>query len=157
MLRRTDEALLDLINSAESTLTLVSYALYRIERLTAALHNAVSRKVEVRMFVEAENASLHDMVSLYGEFLVKSMNVYYWARDSQSESVNLNRGVLHAKAAIADQKRLLVSSANLTEYALSSNIELGLMIGGGDLPQRADRIFSDYVVRNVFRRLDLLE
>jgi cardiolipin synthase len=35
---------------------------------------------------------------------------------------------------VADEAALLVSSANLTEYALNLNMELGLLVRGGDLP-----------------------
>ena len=37
---------------------------------------------------------------------------------------------------MADEATVLVSSANLTEYALNLNMELGLLIRGGDLPGR---------------------
>jgi phosphatidylserine/phosphatidylglycerophosphate/cardiolipin synthase-like enzyme len=46
-------------------------------------------------------------------------------------------GSLHAKCAVADRRVLFVSSANLTEYALKLNMELGLLVRGGDLPGRA--------------------
>ena len=35
-----------------------------------------------------------------------------------------------------DGARLLVSSANLTEFALNMNMELGLLVRGEDLPNR---------------------
>lgn len=37
-------------------------------------------------------------------------------------------GVLHAKAVIADEEALFVTSANLTEAAFERNIELGLLV-----------------------------
>ncbi len=37
-------------------------------------------------------------------------------------------GVLHAKAVVADDEAVFVTSANLTEFALDKNIELGLLI-----------------------------
>jgi phosphatidylserine/phosphatidylglycerophosphate/cardiolipin synthase-like enzyme len=37
-------------------------------------------------------------------------------------------GVLHAKAVVADEKTVFVTSANLTEAALDRNIELGVLI-----------------------------
>ena len=39
-----------------------------------------------------------------------------------------NRGVLHAKAVLADDEAAFVTSANLTEAALDRNIELGLLV-----------------------------
>jgi phosphatidylserine/phosphatidylglycerophosphate/cardiolipin synthase-like enzyme len=37
-------------------------------------------------------------------------------------------GVLHAKAIVADDERVLITSANMTEAALDRNIELGLLV-----------------------------
>ena len=48
----------------------------------------------------------------------------------------------HAKGAVADGERLLVSSANLTEFALNVNMELGLLVKRGDIPARVQRHFD---------------
>jgi phosphatidylserine/phosphatidylglycerophosphate/cardiolipin synthase-like enzyme len=45
--------------------------------------------------------------------------------------------VLHAKCALADREALLVASANLTEHALELNMEIGVLICGGPLPEQA--------------------
>ena len=37
-------------------------------------------------------------------------------------------GVLHAKAVVADDEAVFVTSANLTEAALDRNIEVGLLV-----------------------------
>lgn len=37
-------------------------------------------------------------------------------------------GVIHAKAVVADDEAVFVTSANLTEAALDRNIELGLLV-----------------------------
>jgi phosphatidylserine/phosphatidylglycerophosphate/cardiolipin synthase-like enzyme len=41
-----------------------------------------------------------------------------------------------SKCAAADEADLLISSANLTEFALNMNMELGVRVRGGDLPNR---------------------
>jgi phosphatidylserine/phosphatidylglycerophosphate/cardiolipin synthase-like enzyme len=51
-------------------------------------------------------------------------------------------GILHVKCVIADARWLFLSSANLTEYAFSTNMELGELITGGDLPARAEGHFQ---------------
>jgi phosphatidylserine/phosphatidylglycerophosphate/cardiolipin synthase-like enzyme len=51
------------------------------------------------------------------------------------------RGSLHIKAAIADRKKLFISSANLTEYALTLNMEMGLLVYNQELAnQIADHV-----------------
>jgi phosphatidylserine/phosphatidylglycerophosphate/cardiolipin synthase-like enzyme len=49
--------------------------------------------------------------------------------------------VLHVKAAVADGKLLLLSSANLTETAFTLNMEMGILVGGV-LPAQVERQFE---------------
>ena len=44
---------------------------------------------------------------------------------------------MHAKIAVADRRALLVSSANLTQSGVGTNIEAGVLVRGGTAPQRA--------------------
>jgi len=43
------------------------------------------------------------------------------------------RALLHAKAVIVDRQSALVTSANLSENAISANIEIGILSTGGDV------------------------
>jgi phosphatidylserine/phosphatidylglycerophosphate/cardiolipin synthase-like enzyme len=52
-------------------------------------------------------------------------SVYY---DPRSLELDGRVGVLHAKAVVADDEAVFVTSANLTEAALERNIEIGLII-----------------------------
>jgi phosphatidylserine/phosphatidylglycerophosphate/cardiolipin synthase-like enzyme len=51
--------------------------------------------------------------------------VYY---DPRSIELDGPAGVLHAKAVVADDEAVFITSANLTEAALDRNIEMGLLI-----------------------------
>ncbi len=156
-LRRTDETILQLIQQASQRLTLVSFALYRMERLSQALKVAIERGVSVRMFMETGRSKSPNIRRLYGDFLATSVQFYTWSTKQRTLSNDGNSGILHAKAVIADNKQLFISSANLTEHAMSLNIELGLLVQGGELPGRTDRIFDDYVERGVFVRCSFHE
>jgi phosphatidylserine/phosphatidylglycerophosphate/cardiolipin synthase-like enzyme len=52
-------------------------------------------------------------------------DVFY---DPRSLEVDGPTGVLHAKAVVADEESVFITSANLTEAALERNIELGLLL-----------------------------
>lgn len=71
-----------------------------------------------------------------GDELKELSDVYVWPLDKRAKDAAGRHGSLHAKFAVADEAALLVSSANLTEYALSLNMELGLLIRGGEVPAR---------------------
>ena len=54
-----------------------------------------------------------------------SPNVYY---DPRSLELGGPKGVLHAKAVVADEETLFVTSANLTQAAMDRNIEVGVLL-----------------------------
>lgn len=60
---------------------------------------------------------------------------------------------MHAKAAIADDKLALVTSANLTDRAVSDNLELGVLIRGGDVPRRLEAHFRELMASEVLTRV----
>ena len=82
-------------------------------------------------------------------------------RCARAESVtglcwNLRRGkhgVLHVKCAVADSRKLLLTSANLTDHALKLNMELGLLVTGGRLPGRVEKHFDALVGSGVLERI----
>jgi phosphatidylserine/phosphatidylglycerophosphate/cardiolipin synthase-like enzyme len=51
-------------------------------------------------------------------------SVYY---DPRSVDTDGTKGVLHAKAVVADDEAVFITSANLTEAALDRNLELGIL------------------------------
>ncbi len=137
-MRRTDQALLQVINSAKRTLLIVSFAVYKIPAIAAALVRAAGRGVSIRICVEAPEPSgqkmAYDTIKALGAEVAQSATIYVWPSDKRPVDGNGNTGVLHAKCAIADDRLLFISSANLTDHALNLNIELGTLIYGGAEP-----------------------
>ncbi len=62
-------------------------------------------------------------------------------------------GVLHAKAVVADDEAVFVTSANLTEAALDRNIELGLLVRDRALAATVSAHFRGLVDRELLRPL----
>ena len=60
-----------------------------------------------------------------------------------------NHASMHAKTAIADDRVALVTSANLTGHALDRNMELGLLVRGGDVPRILATHFDGLVAQGV--------
>jgi phosphatidylserine/phosphatidylglycerophosphate/cardiolipin synthase-like enzyme len=60
---------------------------------------------------------------------------------------------MHAKAAVADCRVAFLSSANLTEAALERNMELGVLIRGGNLPVAIDRLIDALVESEELQRV----
>jgi len=60
---------------------------------------------------------------------------------------------MHAKCAVADRRTELVTSANLTGAAMTDNMELGLVVRGGDVPKRIANHFDALVGSGTLKTL----
>lgn len=63
------------------------------------------------------------------------------------------KGILHAKAVVADEDRLLVTSANLTEAAMDRNIEIGLLLRDRTLAQATVAHFRALIEQGLLKPL----
>ena len=55
---------------------------------------------------------------------------------------------------MAIDRLLLITSANLTEFALSLNMELGLLICGGELPGQVRQHFERLIGVGALRKVN---
>ena len=155
-LRSTGPALLELIHGACKSMYLVTFAAYRVPEVAEALAGAARRGVRVVFVLETDIATggkvdFDPLPHLAGE-LGDAVEVYVWPVAERARDGRGRHGTLHAKFAVADRHRLLVSSANLTEYAFNLNIELGVMLTGGAAPEEAADHIDDLVRLGVLRR-----
>lgn len=137
-LRRTEQALLETINAAQTSLLIVSFAVYLLASIADAVLTAGRRGVAIDICVESATreggANRFDPIRALGPQICSVASIYEWPLEKRSSAESNNRGVLHAKCAVADRSLLFISSANLTEYAMGSNMELGVLIRGGRQP-----------------------
>ena len=130
-LRRTDQALLEVIGSAQADVWIVSFAAYGVQTILNALQDALNRNVMVSLVLESADESegrlSSDQIAALQAALNQQARVYVWPTKMRQISGG-RRGTLHAKCAVADGQQLFASSANLTEAALQVNIELGVLI-----------------------------
>jgi phosphatidylserine/phosphatidylglycerophosphate/cardiolipin synthase-like enzyme len=144
--RRTEQAILEVVNSATKRLTVVSYAVYRIPRIREALVAAANRGVGIRLIVETptrvEGQGEYDCLMALGTKVASACSVYYWPQENRAKDDNGKIGILHVKCAVADGRWLFLSSANLTEYAFTINMELGVLVTGGSLPGQVQEHFD---------------
>jgi phosphatidylserine/phosphatidylglycerophosphate/cardiolipin synthase-like enzyme len=137
--RRTDQALYELIETAESDILIVSFAAYKVTRVLEAIGRALARSVTVQFVLESEGESggkvRFDPSGALGG-LTDRVRLYGWPADKRVKDAKGRYGSLHAKCAVADRDLALISSANLTEYALELNMECGLLVRGGAIPGR---------------------
>jgi phosphatidylserine/phosphatidylglycerophosphate/cardiolipin synthase-like enzyme len=64
------------------------------------------------------------------------------------------KNCIRVKCAVADEKLLFLSSANLTEYAFTVNMELGILIQCVNLPSDVVKHFDKLILVRVLIPLD---
>ena len=119
---------------------------YKVPRVVESLRNAVERGVDVRVVLEVEEKGggkvSFSAFAAMGD-AVPGARLYLWPPEVRQRDQQGRYGSLHAKCAVADGELALVSSANLTEYALELNMELGVLVRGGSVPRRILEHFDD--------------
>lgn len=154
-LRRTDQVLLDMIESAESSILIVMFAAYHVPAIREALVRAADRGVLISFLFESKESSegriTFDGLCALGD-LASRCEVLTWPLEQRERDARGTHGTLHAKCAVVDGKSLLVSSANLTEFAMTMNMELGVVIRGGDLPRNVHEHFEGLRVSGILSR-----
>jgi phosphatidylserine/phosphatidylglycerophosphate/cardiolipin synthase-like enzyme len=160
-MRRTDQALLQVVEAAQRDLLVVSFAVYQIEAVVQALIAAGRRGVRLRICLEAPEPGgqllAYDTIRALGSDVGRLAQLYIWPRDQRPLGPSGKPASLHAKCAVADGRLLFISSANLTGYALALNMELGVLIQGGDLPGRVVDHFGRLMEAGTLRRIQYQE
>jgi phosphatidylserine/phosphatidylglycerophosphate/cardiolipin synthase-like enzyme len=144
--RHTEQAILQVLDSARHRITLVSYAVYKIPNVCDALVRAAGRGVRIVVVVETpdrnEGENEYSTLKALGQAVAGCSSVYFWPVGKRAVHANGKTAILHVKCAVADGRWLFLSSANLTEYAFTINAELGVLITGGELPGKVEAQFD---------------
>ncbi len=136
--RRSEQVLLEIIDSARESLFLVSFVLVNIPSVEEAIRHAIDRGVDVRMLLESEDKGKDGSKSFRKTIKrlnteIPGLTLYVWPREKR-EGIEGGFARVHAKGAVADKFRAFLTSANLTSAALDKNIEMGVRVQGGAVP-----------------------
>jgi phosphatidylserine/phosphatidylglycerophosphate/cardiolipin synthase-like enzyme len=156
--RRTEQAILQLLDSARERITLVSFAVYRIPNVAEALVRAARRGVRLTVIVETPaklgGENEYDTLRALGEEVAECSSVYFWPKEKRPSGEGQNVGLLHVKCAVADGEWLFLSSANLTRQAFTINMELGVLVRGGTMPGRVEQQFDRLIQSGQLKRVN---
>ena len=135
--RRTEQALLQVINAAEKALFITSFVAYDVSTIVKALNAASERGVVISMLLElSQNHGGSITFDAIGKMrtLVPAARLFAW-RDKADP---FSDGRVHAKVAVADGRMCFITSANLTGHAMEKNMEAGVLISGGRIAKLLD-------------------
>lgn len=134
-IRQTATVISELIERAQQTLLLSSFAAYKVPTLVQGLNAAVARGVAVRMVLETSiadgGAIAHDPAQAFAQ--VPGIEILVWPAERRGPE-GPGKASMHAKVVLADRDAAFVTSANLTGSALERNLEVGVLVIGGSLP-----------------------
>ena len=139
--RRTEQALLQVINSATRTLFVTSFVAYDVSMIVKALNAASERGVNIYMLLESSlehGGSINIDVIGKMRTLVPKAKLYAW----KDKSDEYSDGRVHAKVGVADGTTCFITSANLTGYAMERNMEAGVLITDGLIP----KVLNDHLL-----------
>jgi cardiolipin synthase len=153
--RQTSAVMLDLIQRAQKSLFLSSFAAYKVPELVAALKAAVSRGVAVTLLLEtvedSGGALSHDAKTAFTG--VSALRLLVWPADMRPD-LGPGKASMHAKVVICDRSAAFVTSANLTGSALERNLEVGVLVSGGAMPGRLLDHFTELQAKGFLRIME---
>lgn len=150
-IRRMEQSLCELIESAEKRLVIVSFVAYKADKVYKAIRGAIERGVCVSFLTESSKEYGGSLDVDPSEILRKRFpeaDFYRWENPDFSSPA-----VVHAKCAVADDKMALVTSANLTEAAMDNNMELGLLLKGQSVAARLAMHFEALIVEGIIKKI----
>ena len=151
--RATSAVLTDVIAEARHSLIVVSFAAYKVADVVEALRSAADRNVTVRLVLESvaeSNGKLSHDAKLAFDTLPDGVEFYVWPAERRTTATR-GHAAMHAKCAVADGQIAFVTSANLTGAAMNQNMELGLVVRGGDVPKRIAAHFNALIASGDLR------
>lgn len=154
--RHTEQALCEVIDSSRYRLFLVSFVAYQVAPVERALREAVGRHVQIDVLVESSktHGGTVDQDSVEQiKSVVPSANTYVWHRNLDDTGNGKYKPSVHAKCAVADGVRAFVTSANLTRAAFERNMEVGVLVKGGPLPDMLDRHLEALITTGIIEKV----
>ena len=153
--RYTEQVLCEVIGVAHSRLFIVSFVAYNVPAIIRALQDAAGRQVQINILLELPIGQggrvTVDSFKMVKE-LIPSANLYIWQAESSSTGIRAE-GAVHAKCAVADGKTAFISSANLSEAAMERNMELGVLVKNGHLPDELHKHLDALVATGIVKRI----
>lgn len=162
--RDTAVVLGDLLRSAQKRVLLAGYRFSKGKIILQPLHEALQRGVAARLFLDLQGAAtseegiptfatacVADYLHWNWPFGAPYPAFFYDPRTARPGSEVL----LHAKCAVVDGQRSLVTSANFTGPGQYSHIEVGVLIDDALFSQRLEGQFNALVAQGVLREAAL--
>lgn len=155
--RRTEQAILQVLDSAVHRITLVSYASlpHPQHRRCVGSRRPSRGQIDGRRRDPRQDQRRRRVQHASGPRLRsrRLLHRLLLAQEKENRPLGPNDkvGILHVKCAVADSKWLFLSSANLTQQAFTINMELGMLVRGGPMPKQVEELFAQLIAMGQLR------
>lgn len=141
--RTTMNVVSSMIEGAESSILITGYSLssYFADLVDTIIQKSQSG-VFVKFFVNDIDSqdSFEKLLRYKGRFL----KIYNYKKQEDSMAA------LHAKVISVDQKKTLITSANLSYHGQQGNIELGMLAESKKIAKQIDDVFTKLIFEKIF-------
>jgi len=155
-IRHTEQVLCEVIESARNRLFIVSFVAYEVFSIIKALQDAAGRQVQIDILLESPTerggkVTIDSFKTMKGA--VPSANLYVWRARRGKKALAASTGAVHAKCAVCDGKLAFITSANLSNTAMEHNMELGVLVRGGYLPDELHKHLEALVTMEIVEQV----
>lgn len=144
--RTTMNVVSSMIEGAESSILITGYSLssYFADLVDTIIQKSQSG-IFVKFFVNDIDSqdSFEKLLRYKGRFL----KIYNYEKQEDSMAA------LHAKVISVDQKKTLITSANLSYHGQQGNIELGMLAESKKIAKQLDDVFTKLIFAKVFTEI----
>lgn len=144
--RTTMNVVKSMINDAEKNILITGYSLSsHFSELVDTIIQKSQKGVFVKFFVNniEGQPAFRKILRAQGGFL----KVYNYSQRKDKMAA------LHAKVISVDQRKSLITSANLSYHGQQGNIELGVLIESKQISKQIDDVFTKLIFSNVFKEV----
>ena len=132
----TSRVMIEMIDSSSTSITVVGYLIQSgTKEIFQSLKSASQRGVRIRFIFNHAESFFQKIEKLWKD---DNLPVIYTYKPKNVDTS------LHAKVLIVDSRDILVTSANLTNYGINENIELGIRYKG-KLANDAEKLFDSLI------------
>jgi phosphatidylserine/phosphatidylglycerophosphate/cardiolipin synthase-like enzyme len=156
-----------LFGEAQFSVLVVGFALYRgsvvFKKLAERLDASPTLNATLCLDVSrrgTDTTKAEEIVARYARRFIdeewpgsRIPKVYFDPRGLAADAAT--RAVLHAKCIVIDRRVALVTSANPTPAAYERNIEVGVIVRQGEIPQQIQEHFEALIAKGLLRPLSL--
>jgi len=130
---------------------MMSFVAYEVKSTQTELEVASERGVRIDILMEQSQKQGGHSTANSLEMMRQSVpkaNLYYRAGKDNVRP----EGVVHGKCAVADGITAFITSANLTTAAMERNMEVGVLIRGGSIPNELYRHLEALVMTGIVQK-----